>query len=220
MEKSLLTKNQQDVLGLIAKDEFITKQFFLTGGTALSEFYLRHRFSEDFDLFSQSEFDPKKVIISISAISKKLKPTKIEQQSLSKQETFFFHFTKKDIVRIDLAFFPFQPLGRFKKYKSLKIASLEDITINKIQAIVTRKRARDYIDLYLCLKKLEWTTKDIRKNYKLKFDIELPAEELATSFVNVEDAQDMPIFLGNLPWKEVKKFFLTLTEKLKKNILN
>ena len=31
------------------------QQFFLTGGTALAEFYLHHRFSEDIDLFTLDE---------------------------------------------------------------------------------------------------------------------------------------------------------------------
>jgi predicted nucleotidyltransferase component of viral defense system len=30
-----------------------TQEFYLTGGTALSAFYLQHRYSEDVDLFTQ-----------------------------------------------------------------------------------------------------------------------------------------------------------------------
>ena len=32
-----------------------SKAFYLTGGTALSVFYLAHRLSEDFDLFTSDE---------------------------------------------------------------------------------------------------------------------------------------------------------------------
>jgi hypothetical protein len=33
----------------------LTQEFYLTGGTALSAFYLQHRFSEDLDLFTQDD---------------------------------------------------------------------------------------------------------------------------------------------------------------------
>lgn len=69
----------------------------------------------------------------------------MEQQTLTGQETFFFHFSVTDQVKVDFAYFPFSPLGKFKKYKNLRIASLEDICVNKVQAIITRRRARDYL---------------------------------------------------------------------------
>ena len=47
MAKSILTPFQKDVLELVSKNPIFTKNFYLTGGTALSEFYLRHRESED-----------------------------------------------------------------------------------------------------------------------------------------------------------------------------
>ena len=39
----------------IQKEPQITKRFYLTGGTALSEFYLRHRISHDIDLFVKAK---------------------------------------------------------------------------------------------------------------------------------------------------------------------
>jgi len=43
---------QQEVLDDISKIEVIAKNFFLTGGTALSVFYFHHRVSDDLDFFS------------------------------------------------------------------------------------------------------------------------------------------------------------------------
>ncbi|MEW5692252.1 MAG: nucleotidyl transferase AbiEii/AbiGii toxin family protein [Candidatus Hydrogenedentota bacterium] len=36
-------------------EKFFTQKFYLTGGTALSEFYLKHRISEDLDFFCENE---------------------------------------------------------------------------------------------------------------------------------------------------------------------
>lgn len=53
----ILTENQLKILEKISNDNFLIRDFYLTGGTALAEFYLKHRFSEDLDFFSEQEFD-------------------------------------------------------------------------------------------------------------------------------------------------------------------
>lgn len=203
---------------VISKDQFITENFFFTGGTALAEFYFQHRFSEDLDFFSEYEFDTKRLLASISTISKKVKSEKLEQQSLTGQEVFFFYMGK-EVVKVDFAYFPFSHLGVFKKHGNLNISSMEDICINKMHAITTRNRARDYLDLYLCLQKLGWNVLDLEKNYKLKFDVNLPFEQMATSFVNVLDAKDLPKFLEGIPWSKVKEYFLMMAKGLKEEII-
>ena len=40
---------------LIQSEPQIVKRFYLTGGTALAEFYLKHRLSEDIDLFTPEQ---------------------------------------------------------------------------------------------------------------------------------------------------------------------
>lgn len=57
MIKKILTENQLKILEKISGEKFIINNFYLTGGTALAEFYLKHRFSEDLDFFSEREFD-------------------------------------------------------------------------------------------------------------------------------------------------------------------
>lgn len=219
MGENLLTREQKQILELASKNKTITSQFYLTGGTALSYFYFKHRFSEDLDFFSENEFNSKLLLSVVSEIGKKLKANKIEQQTLSGQETFYYYFSDDSKVKVDFAYFPFAPLGEFIKLNNLKVTSVEDIAINKVHAITTRKRSRDYFDLYLCIKKLEWEVSDIRKNYQLKFEMNLPVEQLATSYLNVMDAEDLPKFLGNQNFDEVKEFFQKEADKLKKDIL-
>lgn len=57
LHKEILTKEQVDLLPLAA---LFLKDFGLVGGTAIA-FYIGHRFSIDFDLFTNKEFDNLKI---------------------------------------------------------------------------------------------------------------------------------------------------------------
>ncbi len=174
MGKSILTPDQKRLLEYISKDPKITDKFYLTGGTALAEFYLQHRLSEDLDFFSETEF----------------------------------------------AYFPFSHLGKFKSFGNLKISSILDIGVNKLQAILGRNRGRDYFDLYLIMKQEKLNLREMRKKYRLKFDVNISDEELAKACAEILDAHDMPRFLGKIDWKQVEVFFLDESNNLRKNILS
>ena len=49
--KTILTPRQSQILKAVAAEEYFSRHFYLAGGTALSEFYLKHRLSEDLDFF-------------------------------------------------------------------------------------------------------------------------------------------------------------------------
>ncbi|MEW6607226.1 MAG: nucleotidyl transferase AbiEii/AbiGii toxin family protein [bacterium] len=52
MKIQVLTKSQKKLLKEISLFSAMKNDFFLTGGTALSAFYLQHRYSEDLDFFT------------------------------------------------------------------------------------------------------------------------------------------------------------------------
>ncbi len=62
------------------KDKWICEQFYLTGGTALAEFFLQHRLSEDLDFFSENDFDSSAINVFFAKNKKNLKIKKIEYQ--------------------------------------------------------------------------------------------------------------------------------------------
>jgi hypothetical protein len=45
--EKILSQEQKKTLELFSKEDYLVKNFYLTGGTALSAFYLFHRISED-----------------------------------------------------------------------------------------------------------------------------------------------------------------------------
>src|SRR3989344_1410211 len=65
---SILSDNQRRLLTLLSEEVQICQSFYLSGGTALAEFYLQHRLSEDLDFFSEEEFESE----GVSAVLKKI----------------------------------------------------------------------------------------------------------------------------------------------------
>lgn len=213
MEQSLLTPNHQKLLAAIAKNSYLTRTFYFTGGTALSEYYLHHRYSEDLDFFTEDKLSPRTLEIQTKEVFSAMKPATVELEALNEQCTYFISLGSERI-KLDFAYYPFSHLGNFIKFGSLRISSLLDIIINKVHAIMTRKRGRDFLDLYLSLKKERLNTSEILANYRLKFDLHLAPEELAKHFAGVLEALDQPRFLGSTPWAEVEKYFLHQAKEL------
>jgi predicted nucleotidyltransferase component of viral defense system len=212
MGQTILTRNQQKILAA-AHTPTITQNFYLTGGTALAEYYYQHRFSEDFDFFSSAEFNETDILPWIQQTAKQLRVQDIEYSSLEGQLNYFFHFPK-EVVKVEFAYFPFEHLGTFTQDGDLNIASLDDMAANKLQAIITQTRARDYFDLYTICQDQQWQVQDLRQFYRLKFDVSINPENLAKHFAAVIDATDMPRFLGQVDWKKIEHNFLTLSKQI------
>src|SRR3989344_1844687 len=73
MEKvSILTPEQKLIFDKISKSEYFRSNFYFTGGTALSQFYLKHRFSEDLDFFSEKKFENDQIESELGLWGKKI----------------------------------------------------------------------------------------------------------------------------------------------------
>jgi hypothetical protein len=57
MTKSLLTTQQKNFLDFFNGQPDLYENFYFSGATALSEYYTRHRVSEDLDFFSENEIN-------------------------------------------------------------------------------------------------------------------------------------------------------------------
>ncbi|PIV01712.1 hypothetical protein COS55_01130, partial [Candidatus Shapirobacteria bacterium CG03_land_8_20_14_0_80_40_19] len=56
MEQTILNPFQKKTLDFFKKTS-LSKKFYLSGGTALAEVYLHHRYSEDLDFFTAEELN-------------------------------------------------------------------------------------------------------------------------------------------------------------------
>lgn len=214
MSPSILSENQKKLLGLLSKEESVCTHFYLTGGTALAEFYLQHRLSEDLDFFSEQEFDPQ----NISVILKKIKTAagiiKLEYQQSFNRNLFFLH-TNTDVIKTEFTYFPFTRIEQKQKIGELFIDSLVDIATNKLFTIYQNPRARDFIDLYLILKHDAALTIDsLIANAQIKFDTYIDPVQLGAQYMKVKELKEYPRMLTRLDAKTWQEFFIQEAKKL------
>ena len=144
--------------------------FYLTGGTALSRFYLNHRYSDDLDFFVHQGED---FLADVREIIAKLKPhfnleTRIMTADFAQ---FFIHsdeFHKKyqdqfqAKLKVDFVNEREIPhFGELKCFKSFsRVDNLRNILSNKITAI-TRLEPKDVADIWFICKKLSFKWDEI-----------------------------------------------------------
>ena len=218
MRNKILTKTQISLLKALGEDGFIGRKFYLTGGTALAGFYLHHRYSEDLDFFSEDEFDISQINVALKKLREKLGISKIDFQQSYNRNLFFLHFGSK-VVKTEFTYFPFPRLERGKKEYGIQIDSLIDIAANKLFSVYQRTQARDYIDLYVILRKGADTIQELIKKAKIKFDWHIDPLQLGTQFVKVKKAKDYPRMILKVRPAEIEGFFFEEAKKLKNDII-
>ncbi|MBI2623123.1 MAG: nucleotidyl transferase AbiEii/AbiGii toxin family protein [Candidatus Liptonbacteria bacterium] len=203
---AILSENQRAILSLIAGDMALAERFYLTGGTALAEYYLQHRLSEDLDFFSEEEFEPQ----AISAFFKKIQK-KAGIQSVAYEQSFnrnlFFLDIGNDRLKTEFTYFPFERIERGKKMGGLDIDSLRDIAVNKLFTIVQKPRSRDFIDLYCILQKEQgWNIDELAAKARIKFEA-FDMLQLSAQFLRAETLKDRPTMVRKIPDAEWESFF-------------
>jgi predicted nucleotidyltransferase component of viral defense system len=142
---------QKEVLGVMSGIDMIAKNFFLTGGTALSVFYFHHRSSEDIDFFSTNFRELNIVDVTLRRIFK-------NDVALIQSSPEFCSYLLKE-VKADFVFDPLstiekRPLVSLEAGKKIFIDTLANISSNKLSAIVSRFEAKDIVDFYFISKNL------------------------------------------------------------------
>jgi hypothetical protein len=219
MEK-VLNPEQELFLNLITQEKSLTKLFYLSGGTALTVFYLFHRKSEDLDFFSETEFDPLITYTFLRKIKTKLKIKKIDlQQTFNRNIYFLYLGALKKPLKVEFTYYPFKQIEKGKNVGSLNIDSVLDIAVNKAFTISQNPRTRDFIDIYFILKKYPKVDfKDLLKKARVKFDWHIDYINLGTQLLKVKILKDYPIMLKDFDYGEVEDFFLQEAGKLKEQI--
>lgn len=213
-ETSILSENQKKLLQLLSNEQSICDRFYLTGGTALAEFYLHHRLSEDLDFFTEQEFDPQSISVLFKKIQKTAGITTIEYQQ-SFNRNLFFLSTDTDVIKTEFTYFPFTRIEQKKKIGHLFIDSLIDIATNKVFTIYQNPRARDFIDLYLILKRNPAFSLDALISMATsKFDTHIDPIQLGAQYVRVKEIKDYPRMIEKIDESVWQDFFVQEAEKL------
>lgn len=188
-----LYKLQDKVLDIVFETE---KIFYLTGGTCLSRFYIEKRYSDDLDLFANSE--PRFNLAVKNVKTALLKHFGVNTEVDGKD---FIRLKINDLLQVDLVndrVFYFGEL--IFQENGLIIDNIENILSNKITAVISRDNPKDIFDIYL-----------ISKYYSFKWENILEAAHKKAGFEN----SDLIIRLKSFPIHLLNEIILADEEFLK-----
>jgi predicted nucleotidyltransferase component of viral defense system len=140
---SRLTPLQSEIL-----ERFFAREqsFFLTGGAALAGFHLRHRRTDDLDLFTAEDdaFDRGRRVLDdlVAELGAELK--------VLQQAPGFMRLAVtrgEDVVIVDLVRERTKQLEK-ETISGIRLDSANEIMANKLNTVVSRAEERDLVDLY------------------------------------------------------------------------
>jgi predicted nucleotidyltransferase component of viral defense system len=209
------SEKQRDILKKLLEYEEIGQYFFLTGGTALSVFYLHHRTSEDLDLFTIKDIRFGEIDYWIKTYYQKRSTTiKASQNFLS----YLIEGIKVDLVRDRLSLECERPRFNLEQDHSIMIDVMDNIVSNKLNTIVSRTEPKDYIDFYYIMKRYpQYSNQKVYQAAKKKDAIfEDPATvayqiEEGIGFLN-ENPQLMPSLNLDLDKSDFELFYKNFTQ--------
>ena len=215
---SLLSLNQQKFLELFSKNKKMSRRFYLSGGTALTAFYIPYRLSEDLDFFSEKEVDLPAISVFFKSIKPELGWQKLEINTSFNRNILQLIFPKEQL-KLEFTYFPFPPIVQPKIKEGVPVDSLLDIAVNKIFTIYQNPRARDFIDLYMILKKKKYSLKGLVKKAKIKFDWHIDPIKLGSQLLLAKELKDYPKLVKPLPKTQWQNYFLKQAKALEKVII-
>ena len=93
--------------------------------------------------------------------------------------------------------------------------AIEEIAVNKVQAVLTRARDRDFIDLYFLLR--EGPERDVERLLSLaraKFDSGAGRVTLAECLLRAEQTTESPNMIRRVSLSKLRGFFVALARQL------
>lgn len=212
MFEKVLSKDAKQALGILGKSS-ILRSAYLAGGTALA-LQIGHRYSYDFDFFTQKEFDEEILLHNLTETLNKFRLERKEWRTI---------LGYMGDLRFSLFYYSYPLLFEIHNFNGITIANIKDISAMMLAAIADRGTKRDFIDLYFIFA--------VKKVLKLSEALELYERKFKTlkqnkvhilkSLVYFEDAErdEMPRMIKKVRWEKVKGFFTEEGKKAAKRLL-
>lgn len=201
-----------------AKNEEITRWYYLTGGTALSEFYLHHRLSEDLDFFTRSQVDDQKIQKFLSDIQPRGGFIDIKAKKVGGLYQFWLEYPDGETTKIEFNEYDFPLIEQGIRFGKLQIDSKYDIAINKLESICSRSKARDFVDMYFLLEQKEFSLEQLIMRIPDKFFVTPTDLTLIRGFLAVQEVADYPTMLVPFDRQKMIDFYFAEAKKLEKKI--
>lgn len=219
----IINKAQETILTRFC-DIIDSKEFYLTGGTALSLFYLKHRKSNDLDFFTNN---PELILPFSYNLEEGLKKINCATQRQRGLHSFVELMVTKnnDSTIIHLAQdapYRIEPLKQFPQYPKLNVDSLTDIAANKLLALFGRAALRDFIDVYFLINKKYVDFQEMVSNAKQKdpgFDLYWLGVALERINTFKDGSSEMLLLLEKVDYSQMLSFFNQWREKITKELM-
>ncbi|EKE14413.1 MAG: hypothetical protein ACD_12C00519G0003 [uncultured bacterium] len=196
MFKNILNADQEQLLSFVKS---FSSDFYLVGGTAIA-FYLGHRRSIDFDLFTDNTFDPLK-------IRNKIMRNKSIDHTFSQGNGELTVLINK--VKITFFHYPFIIQRNNIFEESLKLPDLITLGAMKAFALGRRAKWKDYVDLYFIFQKHSFKelTDKTKSIFKTEFNEKLFRTQLGY-FDDIDYSEQVEYMTGFEKKDEVIKKYL------------
>jgi predicted nucleotidyltransferase component of viral defense system len=183
--------------------------FYLAGGTALA-LQIGHRKSVDLDFFSETDEVHERTRQRIIRAA-----TKRNSQVIENVDGNLVLLV--DDVHVGFFSYGYKLLEPLVKMENVNVASMLDIGLMKLDAVIGRGSRKDFFDLYVIVKQypLEELLQAGQRKYSASRDFALMAVESFVLFENAE--RDVPLeLIIDVTWEEVRQFFIESAKLLGK----
>ena len=213
--RGILTPVQRWAISAISELHDAT-HFYLTGGTALAEYYLGHRKSFDLDLFTSESG----LILPFSRVAE----DHLKKQGLvvgvTRRFASFVELVvseKEESTRVQFALdSPFRLDDPIASELGLRINDYKDLTADKLQAFFGRTEARDAIDLFFILHTENlWELSALAKEKDPGFDLYWLAVAMEKIREFPDEIERWPVeMISQVDAKSIKERFSLLTKEI------
>jgi len=195
-----ITPTMRGLMVWIGRQPF-AKRFYLAGGTALA-LQVGHRRSVDFDFFSETDEVQARTRQELIRAFSDLQVEIVENADgnllllVQGMHTGFFSYS-------------YPLLDPVRMVENIGVASLLDLGLMKLDAVMGRGSRKDFFDLYVIAERmpLQELLQAGERKYPQVRDFALMALEGLLQFDNV-DRDRQPELLSDLPWEKVRAFFM------------
>lgn len=202
---SILTPFQRRFLNHLGQTA-LRDHFFLVGGTALAECYLHHRFSEDFDFFTETPHQMATVRPLLESCVAEFGgtirftrsfDTFLEGWMTHREGTLLLQFAQDTPYRL-------QPIHRDHPL-GFPVDNVLDISCNKLSALFDRSVGKDFVDVYFIQKEI-MSLDELVKQASQKH-VGMDPYWLAQAFERVKSVDQLPRMIKPLELEVLKAFF-------------
>lgn len=208
------TEEQRAIFTAITNERYFRDTFYFTGGTALSVFYLQHRYSDDLDFFTQNLLERDKIHSFIYELSKEL-GILFEEEIREVTSTYYFTFQNKSRLKVDFGYYPYELVQKNRIYEGFEINSERDIATNKMLCIQQRSDVKDFVDFYYLLRK--WNIWTISYGFNRKFRQEFHPTLFSSDLLRIDDFTALPRMIKPLTLEELRVFYMDLAREISKD---